>query len=100
MQVSRWDPLKDPLGVMHGFAQYVAPRVPAARLLLAGPSPLGVTDDPEGGVILEQLVAARAGLNPEVRRRVHIASLPMEDHGENAAMVNAIQEIGEAAAKV
>jgi trehalose synthase len=90
-QVSRWDPLKDPLGVMYGFAEYVAARVPAARLLLAGPSPVGVTDDPEGGVVLEQVVAARAGLAPAARRRVHIASLPMEDHGENAAMVNAIQ---------
>lgn len=91
VQVSRWDPLKDPLGVMYGFADHVAPRVPGARLLLAGPSPVGVTDDPEGGVVLEQLIATHAGLAPEVRRRVHIASLPMEDHGENAAMVNAIQ---------
>ena len=91
VQVSRWDPLKDPLGVMYGFAEHVAPRVPGARLLLAGPSPVGVTDDPEGGVVLEQLIATRGGLAPEMRRRVHIASLPMTDHGENAAMVNAIQ---------
>ena len=91
VQVSRWDPLKDPLGVMYGFAEHVADRVPGARLLLAGPSPVGVTDDPEGGVVLEQLIAARAGLPPAARRRVHLASLPMEDHGENAAMVNAIQ---------
>ena len=91
VQVSRWDPLKDPLGVMYGFAEHVAPRVPGARLLLAGPSPVGVTDDPEGGVVLEQLIATHAGLLPEVRARVHIASLPMADHGENAAMVNAIQ---------
>ena len=77
--------------MMYGFVEHVAPRVPGARLLLAGPSPVGVTDDPEGGVVLEQLIATHAGLPPEIRRRVHIASLPMTDHGENAAMVNAVQ---------
>ena len=41
VQVSRWDPLKDPVGVMQGFADQVVPVVPGARLLLAGPSPAG-----------------------------------------------------------
>lgn len=91
LQVSRWDPLKDPLGVMEGFVQHVAPYVPDARLVLAGPSPAGVTDDPEGAIVLEQVRSARAALAPEVRRRVHLASLPMEDRGENAAIVNALQ---------
>jgi trehalose synthase len=91
LQVSRWDPLKDPLGVMEGFVQNVAPHVPDVRLVLAGPSPAGVTDDPEGALVLEQVRAARAALAPEVRRRVHLASLPMEDRSENAAIVNALQ---------
>lgn len=91
LQVSRWDPLKDPLGVMEGFAAHVAPYVPDARLVLAGPSPEGVTDDPEGALVLEQVRAVRATLEPEVRRRVHLASLPMEDRSENAAIVNALQ---------
>lgn len=91
VQVSRWDPLKDPVGVMTGFAEHVAPYVAGARLLLAGPSPAGVTDDPEGAVVLEQVRAARAALPAEVRRRIHLASLPMEDRSENAAIVNAIQ---------
>ena len=91
VQVSRWDPLKDPVGVMRGFAEHVAPYVADARLVLAGPSPAGVTDDPEGAVVLEQVRAARLTLEPDVRRRVHLASLPMDDRSENAAIVNAIQ---------
>jgi trehalose synthase len=91
VQVSRWDPLKDPVGVMQGFAEHVAPYVADARLVLAGPSPAGVTDDPEGAVVLEEVRAARLGLEPDVRRRVHLASLPMVDRSENAAIVNAIQ---------
>ena len=33
----------------------------------------------------------RAGLDPAVRERVHLACLPMDDVEENAAIVNAIQ---------
>jgi trehalose synthase len=91
VQVSRWDPLKDPVGVMRGFADQVAPSSPTARLLLAGPSPAGVTDDPEGGVVLDEVRAARAAMPEDVRRRIHLASLPMEDRSENAAIVNAVQ---------
>ncbi len=91
VQVSRWDPLKDPVGVMQGFAEHVAPYVADARLVLAGPSPAGVTDDPEGAIVLEEVRAARLALEPDVRRRIHLASLPMDDRAENAAIVNAIQ---------
>ncbi len=91
VQVSRWDPLKDPVGVMLGFAEHVAPHVEDARLVLAGPSPEGVLDDPEGAIVLEQVRAARLALPPEIRRRVHLACLPMQDRSENAAIVNAIQ---------
>ncbi|HEY5143155.1 MAG TPA: glycosyltransferase [Solirubrobacteraceae bacterium] len=91
VQVSRWDPLKDPIGVMRGFAEHIAPAAPAARLLLAGPSPEGVTDDPEGALVLEQVRAERLALPAEVRARVHLASLPMTDRSENAAIVNAVQ---------
>ena len=41
--------------------------------------------------MLTQVVSAREALPPEVRRRVHIASLPMDDPEENAAIVNALQ---------
>lgn len=89
-QVSRWDRLKDPIGVLQGWAEHVAVNDPA-HLLLVGPAVEGVSDDPEGGAVLAEVSAARAELAPELRARVHLVSLPMADAEENAAMVNAIQ---------
>ena len=89
-RVSRWDRLKDPIGVLQGFAAQGG-AVPAAQLVLAGPAPTGVADDPEAADVLTQVVSAREALPPEVRRRVHNASLPMDDPEENAAIVNALQ---------
>ncbi len=88
-QVSRWDTLKDPLGVLEGFAEHVD--LPDAHLLLVGPDTEGVSDDPEGAEVLGEVRAAREALDPGARSRVHLVSLPMEDVEENAAMVNAIQ---------
>lgn len=92
LQVSRWDNLKDPIGVMHGFARMVDGRVPAdAQLVLAGPSVRAVADDPEGQAVFDEVEAAWRALPQGVRRLVHLVSLPMEDAEENAAMVNALQ---------
>jgi trehalose synthase len=90
VQVSRWDGLKDPLGVMGAFAQHVDP-ASGAHLLLAGPSTEAVADDPEGAQVLASVVDAWHALPGKVRRRVHLASLPMEDSEENAAIVNSVQ---------
>ncbi len=50
VQVSRWDPLKDPIGVMYGFAAMVdGTALTGATLILAGPTVTAVSDDPEGG---------------------------------------------------
>jgi trehalose synthase len=91
VQVSRWDRLKDPCGVLEGFARLDAARAHGAHLVLAGPTAIGVTDDPEGASVLAEVVAAWRRLPDDVRRRVHIASLPTVDVDENAAMVNALQ---------
>ncbi len=88
-QVSRWDQLKDPVGVQRCFAEYVESE--ACHLLLAGPSVAGVSDDPEGAEVLDEVTAHRQELPSEKRARVHLASLPTDDIEENAAMVNAIQ---------
>jgi trehalose synthase len=89
-QVSRWDALKDPLGVLAAFAEYVrADQEP--HLLLAGPDVTSVTDDPEGAVVFAEAEAAWHDLPSTVRRRVHLAQLPMEDADENAVIVNALQ---------
>lgn len=89
-QVSRWDRLKDPLGVMEAFVSYVVPESDA-HLVIAGPETAAVTDDPEGADVMRACVARWQSLAPEVRGRMHLALLPMTDAEENAAMVNALQ---------
>lgn len=92
VQVSRWDPLKDPVGVMDGFTRMGNGSFPAdAHLVLAGPNVRGVTDDPEGGMVFEQVADRWKSLPGTLRGRVHLASLPMDDLEENAVMVNALQ---------
>jgi trehalose synthase len=56
-QVSRWDRLKDPLGVLAGFAEHVDP-ADEPHLILAGPDVTAVADDPEGGAVLAETEAA------------------------------------------
>ena len=90
LQVSRWDRLKDPIGVMQGFAEHVAPRTDA-WLVLAGPAATSVNDDPEQPEILHELAAQREGMPAALRERIVVAQLPMEDTDENAAIVNALQ---------
>jgi len=90
LQVSRWDRLKDPTGVLRGSVDHVLPRSPA-HLVLAGPMLDGVADDPEEGAAWAELLQMHAGLDPSDRDRVHLALLPMEDGQENAAIVNALQ---------
>jgi trehalose synthase len=91
LQVSRWDALKDPLGVIGGFAEHVAPHVPDAHLVYAGPAVEAVADDPEGGKVLSDAQDAFKNMPAEVAERVHLAALPMDDPQENAAIVNALQ---------
>ncbi len=78
-QVSRFDRLKDPLGVIEAFAQ--ARRSADARLLLVGGS---ADDDPEGAQVYQE-VLDRAKGNPDIL----IRSLPPTSHVE----INAIQRV-------
>ena len=89
-QVSRWDRLKDPIGVLRGFAEHVAERT-EAHLVLAGPRVEGVADDPEEAEVARDVERERDQLPGEVKARVHLASLPLDDEEENSAMVNALQ---------
>jgi trehalose synthase len=89
-QVSRWDGLKDPVGVLRCFAEYISPGC-AIHLMLAGPATAAVSDDPEGAATFQQVVATWRELATEPRSRVHLASLPMQDGEENAVIVNAVQ---------
>lgn len=89
-QVSRWDRLKDPLGVLNGFVAH-AGECCDAHLVLAGPAMQAVSDDPEGTDTLAEVAAAWSELPTAVRRRIHLACLDMTDAEENAAVVNALQ---------
>ena len=60
-QVSRYDPWKDPLGVIEAF-RIVREQHPDVQLVLAGSM---ATDDPEGFHVWESVDAARAG-DPDI----------------------------------
>jgi len=87
-QVSRWDRLKDPHGLLRMLEHLDDPDL---HLVLAGPDTGGVADDPEGVAVYDDVVETWRGFDPAHRRRAHLVSLPMHDPDENATMVNAIQ---------
>jgi trehalose synthase len=92
VQVSRWDRLKDMAGVMEGFVRAVDnDDLNGAHLMLAGPEVSGVTDDPEGAEVLGECREEWNHLPEALRRRVHLACIPMDDADENALIVNALQ---------
>jgi trehalose synthase len=89
IQVSRWDRLKDPRGLLECFAQHLDDA--AIHLALVGPTSAGVSDDPEGAIVYGDVAESWRRLPEEKRRRAHLVSLPMDDLDENSAMVNAVQ---------
>jgi trehalose synthase len=89
VQVSRWDRLKDPRGVLECFHHHLAD--PDIHLVLAAPATGAVADDPEGDIVYGDVSESWRRLPEEVRRRVHLVSLPMDDLDENGVMVNALQ---------
>ncbi|MEZ5077727.1 MAG: glycosyltransferase [Solirubrobacterales bacterium] len=89
VQVSRWDRLKDPHGLLQMLDEHLPD--PDLHLVLVGPETGGVADDPEGAAVYGDVVESWRRLGPAARRRAHLAALPMYDVEENAAMVNAVQ---------
>jgi trehalose synthase len=88
-QVSRWDRLKDPQGVIAAFERHLDD--PDAHLALVAPSTEAVSDDPEGSAVYQAVTETWREMPEEKRRQIHLVSLPMDDPEENAAMVNALQ---------
>lgn len=80
-QISRYDPWKDPVGVIEAF-RLVREQVPDAQLLLAGSM---ATDDPEGFRVWEDTEAARAG-----DKDIHLLS---NLHQVGSVQINAFQRI-------
>ena len=80
-QISRFDPWKDPIGVVDAF-HIVREQVPDAQLLLAGSM---ATDDPEGFRVWEETEQARAG-----DRDIHLLS---NLHQVGSVQINAFQRV-------
>src|SRR3990172_7731179 len=76
-QISRFDRLKDPLGVIKAYQ--TVRRRSDCQLVLAGGA---ATDDPEGGAVLADVLEA-AGKDPDI----HVLNLPPWSHLE----INALQ---------
>jgi trehalose synthase len=101
-QVSRWDRLKGWRPLLDGFVELKRRPiiVPSqrerrtqelVRLVLAGPDPSSVADDPEAGEVFRELCQVYMSLEPELQSQVALLSLPMTSVKENALMVNVLQ---------
>lgn len=106
LQVSRWDRLKGWVPLLDGFLKLKKQvregkadaerdrnkkRLAHARLVLAGPDPATIQDDPEGVAVFEELKARYQKLDKQDQEDVAILVLPMESRKENALIVNALQ---------
>lgn len=91
LQVSRWDRLKDMVGVLDAFAAHLEDLPPDVHLVLAGPETSGVADDPEAAEVLAECRARWRSLPERARERSHLVSVPMDDLDDNARIVNALQ---------
>jgi trehalose synthase len=80
-QISRFDPWKDPIGVVDAF-RMVREQVPDAQLLLAGSM---ATDDPDAFRVWEETERARGG-----DRDIHLLS---NLHQVGSVQINAFQRI-------
>ena len=103
-QISRWDRLKGFLPLMKGFATLKRraetrtglgaqhkQMLRLVRLVLAGPDPASVDDDPEGKEVLAELCGAYEALSPALQADIAMISLPMSSTTNNALIVNALQ---------
>ena len=103
-QVSRWDRLKGFEPLMRGFVRlkedlYNGTRLrerdrralESVRLVMAGPEPASVQDDPEARQVLRSICDGYLDLPPGLQQDIAIISLPMASAKFNALLVNALQ---------
>ncbi|MBW3671460.1 MAG: glycosyltransferase [Acidobacteria bacterium] len=101
-QISRWDRLKGFVPLLEAFVKLKMKkdgngnplhqrRREISRLVLAGPDPASVADDPEGLDVVRELADRYMKLDPRLQKDIALISLPMESRRENALMVNALQ---------
>lgn len=103
-QVSRWDRLKGFAPLIEAFAILKTSgslgrlrdsrhgrRIRNVRLVLAGPDPSAIQDDPEGLAVLADLTARFLALPNDVQSDAALVTLPMASRKQNALMVNVLQ---------
>ncbi|MGW8186356.1 MAG: glycosyltransferase [Desulfobacterales bacterium] len=103
-QISRWDRLKGWDSLIEGFValkrkyrnnghknSFCNLRMSATQLVLAGPEPAAVQDDPEGKGVLDDLRTYYKSLPIKDQKDISILSLPMSSRSQNHLMVNALQ---------
>ena len=104
LQVSRWDRLKGWAPLLDAFVRLRESgagdggiddlgrrTIETARLVLAGPDPLSIADDPEGSDVVRDLSARYLALPAELQRDIAVLAMPMSSAKENALLVNALQ---------
>ncbi|WP_051312942.1 glycosyltransferase [Sporocytophaga myxococcoides] len=102
LQVGRWDRLKGFMELIKGFELIKtngayhfnhrhSKRLEMLKLVLAGPDPTYVSDDPEGEEVLDELIDYYKSLSPALQRDIVILNLPMESRKQNHLIVNALQ---------
>ncbi len=102
-QISRWDRLKGFGPLLEAFLRLKQRghrsdtsdrqrrRLAQVRLVLAGPDPAAVADDPEAQDVLADLIDVYRSLPHWIQEDVALVSLPMGSRRQNALMVNALQ---------
>lgn len=104
-QISRWDRLKGFGPLLEAFVRLKnrlregkydsdpihRKRLEITRLVLAGPDPESVQDDPEALQVLKELCSRYTSFDREMQQDVMLLTLPMVSRRENALMVNALQ---------
>ncbi|MBN1959491.1 MAG: glycosyltransferase [Deltaproteobacteria bacterium] len=106
LQVSRWDRLKGFKPLLDAFVKLkkietprrksaLSPRnqqrLELCRLIFAGPDPRGVSDDPEGKEVFNEIMQSYLSLDELLKTDIAILLLPMTSRRENALIVNALQ---------
>jgi trehalose synthase len=103
VQISRWDRLKGFLPLMKGFIELKnnkkkyyrndrhSRKIELANLILAGPDPNFVNDDPEGNESLNELIDFYKSIPNEIKKDIAILKLPMTSRKYNELIVNSLQ---------
>tara|TARA_B100001146_G_C16105820_1_gene401412 strand:- start:286 stop:987 length:702 start_codon:yes stop_codon:yes gene_type:complete len=103
-EISRWDRLKGFKELMEAFIKMKVDnrkngdpksleykRIEMTLLVLGGPDPSFVSDDPEGKEVLKELTETYKTVDKNMQNDIAILLLPLDNPKENALIVNALQ---------